>query len=52
MKHLVLKAVETLDDDICFLEMSESREERKKKSIETQATLSTIDNNLNAEPNY
>ena len=46
MKLLVLKAVKTLDDDICFSEMSESREERKKRSIETQATLSSIDEQL------
>ena len=46
MKHLLLKAVKTLDDDIRFSEMSESREERKKRSIETQATLSSIDEQL------
>ena len=43
MKHLVLKAVKTLDDDICLSEMSESREERKKRSI---ATLRSIDEQL------
>ena len=46
MKLLVLKAVKTLDDDICFSELTESREERKKRSIETQATLSLIDEQL------
>ena len=46
MKHLVLKAVKVLDDDICSSELTESKEERKKRSIETQATLGWIDEQL------
>jgi hypothetical protein len=43
MKYLVFKAVKSLDDEIRSSELSMTKEERKKRSAESRAALTSID---------